>query len=191
MNSTVGDIDIAVSSKNPKAVIDYFASFPSKERVIEKGPTTASILIGGGKHVDLLVLPPEQFGSMLQHFTGSKNHNVALREYALKKQMSLSERGIKLLDKKDSPLIEFNSEEKFYNYLGMDWIPPEIREDTGEIELAITHKLPKLIELSDIKGDLHIHSNFPIEPSHDLGQNPMEEMIEKAKSLNYEYIGFS
>jgi len=86
---------------------------------------------------------------------------------------------------------KFDSEEKFYRVLGLSWIPPEIREDKGEIELAIEHKLPKLVELSDIKGDLHIHSSFPIEPSHDLGQTPIKEMAEYAKKLKYEYIGFS
>lgn len=191
MTATVGDVDIAIASKNPKQVIDYFVAFPPKERIIEKGPTTASILIGGGKHVDLLVLPLRQFGSLLQHFTGSKHHNVALREYALKKHMSLSERGIKLLNKKGSPLVEFSSEEKFYNYLGLDWIPPELRENEGEIEAAIKHRLPDLIDTKDIKGDLHIHTNFPLDSSHDYGTGPMEDMIKKAKELKYEYIGLS
>lgn len=191
MSATIGDVDIAITSKNTEAVIDYFIAFPGKERVIERGPTTASILIGGGKHVDLLILPPEQFGSLLQHFTGSKQHNVALREYALKKHMSLSERGIKLLNKKKSPLVEFKSEEEFYRYLGLDWIPPEIRENGGEIEAAIRHKLPNLVEIGDIKGDLHIHTKYPLDSSHDYGNASMEDMIKRAKELNYEYIGIS
>lgn len=191
MNSTIGDVDIAVTSKNTEAVIEYFVAFPGKERIIERGPTTASILIGGGKHVDLLILPPTQFGSMLQHFTGSKHHNVTLREYSLKKEMSLSERGIKLLNKKDNPLVEFSNEEKFYNYLGLDWIPPEIRENHGEIELASKHQLPKLIELKDIKGDLHIHTSYSMNSSHDYGSASVEDMVNKAKELNYEYIGIS
>lgn len=191
MNSTIGDIDIAITSKNTEDVIDYFVAFPGKERIIERGPTTASILIGGGKHVDLLILPPQQFGSLLQHFTGSKHHNVALREFSLKKHMSLSERGIKLLNKKGSPLMEFNSEEKFYRYLGLDWIPPEIRENEGEIELALKHKLPTLVELKDIKGDLHIHTNYQLNSSHDYGSASMEEMVKRAGELHYEYIGIS
>lgn len=191
MAPTVGDIDIAVTSKDPKSVIDYFVDFPAKERVIEKGPTTASLLIGGGRHVDLLVLPPEQFGSLLQHFTGSKHHNVALREYALKKHMSLSERGVKLTDKEGKPLVEFDTEEKFYKYLGLEWIPPELRENFGEIELAQKNGLPKLIELKDIKGDLHIHSDYPIDSSHDYGNASMKDMLKKAQDLNYEYLGFS
>ncbi len=190
MMPTVGDIDIAIASYEPKDAIERFVSYPYKERIIEKGPTTASILTSGGKQIDLMVQNPDRFGALLQHFTGSKNHNVHLREYALKKGLSLSERGIKNL-KLGQKLQEYSTEEKFYNALGMSWIPPEMREDTGEIELAIQHKLPKLLELSDIKGDLHIHSNFAIQPSHDLGYNSIKEMIGYAEKLKYEYIGFS
>lgn len=188
---TVGDIDIAVATNNPKGVIEYFTSYPYKERIIEKGDTTSSILVSGGKQVDLMTQPPEAFGALLQHFTGSKNHNVHLRELSLKKGLSLSERGIKNLSKKDLPLQKYASEEEFYEAINLQWIPPEIREDTGEIELATQKKLPKLVELADIKGDLHIHSSFPIEPSHDLGHNTIGEMIQKAESLKYEYLGLS
>ncbi|MBI4096679.1 MAG: hypothetical protein HY425_03095 [Candidatus Levybacteria bacterium] len=190
MMPTVGDIDIAIASYEPKDAIERFVSYPYKERIIEKGPSTASILTSGGKQIDLMVQNPDRFGALLQHFTGSKNHNVHLREYALKKGLSLSERGIKNL-KSGQKLQEYSTEEKFYNALGISWIPPEMREDTGEIELAIQHKLPKLLELSDIKGDLHIHSNFAIQPSHDLGYNSIKEMIGYAEKLKYEYIGFS
>lgn len=191
MKETIGDVDIAVSSKNPTLVIKHFISYPYKERVIEKGSITASILINGGKQIDLMVLPPNSFGSLLQHFTGSKEHNVHLREIAIKKGYSLSEKGIKVKSKTKTELRKFKTEEEFYKFLGMDWMPPEIREDTGEIELASAHKLPKLVEIGDIKGDLHIHSSFPIEPSHDMGQNTMEDMLDKAKKLGYEYLGFS
>lgn len=190
MMPTVGDIDIAVATNHPKEVIEHFVSYPYKERIMEKGPSTASILTSGGKQIDLMVQPVGGFGALLQHFTGSKTHNVHLREYALKKGISLSERGIRGLIK-DKKLRKFDTEESFYNALGMSWIPPEIREDKGEIELAIKHKLPRLVELSDIKGDLHIHSSFPIEPSHDLGETTIREMAEYAKKLKYEYIGFS
>lgn len=190
MVSTIGDVDFAVASKNPAAVIEHFVAFPGKERVIEKGPTTASLLIGGGKHVDLLVLPPAQFGSLLQHFTGSKHHNVALREYALKKGYSLSERGVKISEE-ENRLKEFDTEEKFYNFLGLDWIPPEIRENEGEIDAALNHSLPKLVEIKDIKGDLHIHSDYPIDSSHDYGNASMEKMLERAQQLGYSYLGFS
>lgn len=190
MRPTVHDIDIAVSSNKPQAVIKHFVFYPYKERIIEQGPSTASILTTGGKQIDLMVQPLNSFGSLLQHFTGSKSHNVKLREYALKKGVSLSEKGIKSLSNTEK-LSQYKTEEDFYRALGMDWIPPEIRENTGEIELAIKHELPKLVELSDVKGDLHIHSNFAIEPSHDLGNSPFLEMIKKAKNLNYEYVGFS
>src|SRR5680860_1716263 len=191
MVSTVGDIDIAAASSNPKGVIEHFTKYPYKERVIEKGDTTSSILTSGGHQVDLMVQPPEAFGSLLQHFTGSKAHNIHLREYALKKGLSLSEYGIKNPKLPNKKLQQYKTEELFYKAIDMDWVPPELREDSGEIELAIGHDLPKLIELSDIKGDLHIHSNYPIEPSHDLGRNSITEMLDKAKEFKYEYLGFS
>lgn len=193
MKSTIGDVDIAVSSNNPTAVLDHFNNYPYKDRIIERGDITSSIILSGNKQVDLMVLKPEMLGSLLQHFTGSKEHNVHLREIALKKGFSLSEKGIKL---KDGTLKTFKSEESFYHYLGMEWIPPELRENLGEIEAAILSYsgkkgLPHLVETDDIKGDLHIHSDYPLEPSHDLGKNKMEEMLEKAEVLGYEYIGFS
>lgn len=188
---TIGDVDIAVATKNPKAVIEYFVKYPYKSRIIEQGPTSSSLLTTGGQQVDLLTQPAESWGSLLQHFTGSKHHNVHLRDYALKKGLSLSEYGIKSLKSNKDERKHFSSEEKFYNAIGLDWIPPEMREDTGEIELAIAHKLPKLVETKDIKGDLHIHSNFPIEPSHDMGNTSMQDMLKRAHELGYEYLGFS
>lgn len=189
--ATIGDIDLAVSSNNPKAVLDHFVAYPYIERVIEKGTVSASILTSGEKQIDLLIQPPKSFGSLLQHFTGSKNHNVHLREFALKKGLSLSEYGIKHLKDKDKSLKTYSTEEEFYRAIGLQWIPPEMREDQGEIELAEKNNLPRLIEVNDIKGDLHLHSNYPIEPSHDLGKNSFEEILDKASALKYEYIGFS
>jgi len=186
--STIGDVDIAITSDNPTKVIEHFVNYPYKDRVIEKGYITASIVLSGNKQIDLMVLNPDQIGSLLQHFTGSKEHNVKLREYAIKKGYSLSEKGIKL---QDGTLKKFGDEKKFYNFLGLEWIPPEIRENNGEIELSRINKLPILIEEKDIKGDFHIHSNYPIEPSHDFGKDSMEVMIHKALELGYEYIGFS
>ncbi|MEK7186586.1 MAG: PHP domain-containing protein [Patescibacteria group bacterium] len=188
---TVGDIDIAVASDKPKEVIDHFVSYPYKERIIEKGKETSSMLVSGGKQVDLMVQPAKNFGALLQHFTGSKNHNIALREYALRKEMSLSEHGIKFLNKKVSTNKDLDTEEKFYKILGLAWIPPELRENSGEIELSANNKLPKLISVEDIKGDFHLHSNFSIEPSHDLGKNTIGEMSEKARKLGYSHIGMS
>ncbi|RJQ38932.1 DNA polymerase III [Candidatus Microgenomates bacterium] len=190
--STIGDIDIAVATNKPEKVIKHFISYPYVERVIEKGPTTASILVSGGKQVDLMTQPPASFGSLLQHFTGSKDHNIHLREYALKKGLSLSEYGIKKKLKDGTWKLEnFETEEEFYKALGMDWISPELREDTGEIEGAISHNLPELVTISDIKGDLHTHSDYPLEPSHDLGRDSMENMLKKAIEFGYEYLGFS
>ena len=189
---TVGDIDIAVATNEPRKVIEYFTLYPSKERIIEKGSATSSILVSGGTQIDLMTQPPQSFGSLLQHFTGSKNHNVHLREFALKKGLSLSEYGIKKRTGNGKwETDDFATEEQFYHGIGMEWIPPEIRENTGEIELAAVNKLPILVDENDIKGDLHLHSSFPIEPSHDLGKNSMQEMIIKAKALKYEYMAFS
>lgn len=192
--STIGDVDIAVTSKNPQKVLTHFVNYPYKDRIIEKGDITASIVLSGNKQIDLMVLSPDQIGSLLQHFTGSKEHNVKLREYALKKGFSLSEKGIKL---KDGTLKKFSNEKDFYNFLGIDWIEPEMRENKGEIEAALQQAqgirpgLPKLVKLEDIKGDFHIHSNFPIDSSHDYGKDSMQTMIDKAISLGYKYIGFS
>ncbi len=187
MVATVGDIDIAVASKNAPKIIKHFTKFREVGRILEAGPKTSSVILKNGIQIDLMVQPLEAFGALLQHFTGSKNHNIHLRELALKKHLSLSEYGIKV----KGVLKKFPTEEDFYQFLGMDWIPPELREDTGEIEAASSHKLPHLVKLNDIKGDIHLHSDFPIEPSHDPGANSFEEIIEKAKTLDYEYIGLS
>jgi len=117
MVATVGDIDIAVATNNPTEVIKHFIAYPNKERVIEQGPTTASILVSGGKQIDLMTQPIQGFGSLLQHFTGSKNHNIHLREYALSKGLSLSEHGIKYLHKKNQTIKKYESEEKFYLFI--------------------------------------------------------------------------
>lgn len=185
--STIGDVDIAVATDSPIKVLDHFTNYPKKQRVLEKGEKTASIIVSGSVQVDLIVQSPDSYGSLLQHFTGSKHHNIALREYAIKKQMSLSEYGIK----KGGKLIKCPTEEDFYQRLGMEWIEPELREDAGEIEAAINHKLPKLIELKNVKGDLQIHSDFDIETSHDLGESSMEEIVEQANELGYEYLAFT
>jgi DNA polymerase (family 10) len=187
--STIGDIDVSAASDNPREAIEHFTSYPKKTRVLEKGDTTASIILPGDVQVDLMVQTPNAYGALLQHFTGSKHHNVALREYALKKGMSLSEYGIKNIRKKESR--RFRTEEDFYKYLGLDWISPELREDTGEIEAAREYKLPKLVKLADIKTDLQIHSSFNVETSHDLGISSMEEIIEEAGRLGYEYLAFT
>lgn len=185
--STVGDIDIAVATKNPKDVIEHFTKYPKKTKVIEAGEATASLLLPGGSQVDLMVQPPDAYGALLQHFTGSKHHNVSLRTLALKKGLSLSEYGIK----KRGRLTKVATEEEFYKMLGMDWIPPELREDRGEINAALNHSLPKLVGLEDIKGDFHIHSNVITEVSHDAGRGSIKDYVKQAEKLSYEYIGIS
>lgn len=187
--ATVGDIDISVATDKPLEVLERFTKYPKTQRVIEKGTISSSIIVPGGVQVDLMVQPVDSYGSLLQHFTGSKHHNIALREYSLKKGLSLSEKGIKV--QSTGEVKKFKDEESFYKFLGLDWIPPEMREDTGEIEAAKEHKLPKLVELSDIKSDLQIHSSFDIETSHDLGESSMEEIIKKGNELGYEYLAFT
>jgi DNA polymerase (family 10) len=196
--ATIGDIDLAVATNDPVGVLEYFTKYPKSGKTVEKGEHTASIFLPGGIQVDLMVQPVESYGSLLQHLTGSKHHNIALREFALKQGLSLSEYGIKKLqDSKNPKLKTFKSEEGFYKFLGLDYIEPELREDTGEIEAALRSaqgklkKLPMLIELKDIKSDLQIHSNFDIETSHDLGESSIEEVVKKGNELGYEYLAFT
>ncbi len=186
---TVGDIDLSAATKKPEEVLTHFTNYPNKKRVLEKGTRTASIVLPSGVQVDLMVETPNAYGALLQHFTGSKHHNIALRNLALKRKLSLSDYGIKKVGRKD--YLKFKDEESFYKYIGMDYIPPELREDAGEIQAAQEHKLPKLVELKDIKGDLQIHSSYDIETSHDLGESTMEEILKKASELHYDYIAFT
>src|SRR5258706_1061920 len=200
--ATVGDIDISVATSNPAEVLGYFVKYPKTQKIIEKGEHSASIVAPGGVQVGLMVQTPDADGSRLQHCTCSRLHNVALREYAIKKGFSLNEYGIsksevqKKVDKKRSDRgevgkVKFKTEKEFYNYLGLDYIEPELREDTGEIEAAKNHNLPKLIELKDIKADLQMHSSFDIETSHDLGESSMEALVKKGNELDYEYLAFT
>jgi DNA polymerase (family X) len=183
--STVGDIDLSVACDDSVGIIKHFTEYPNKSRVIEAGDRSASLVLPNQYQVDLMVQPTEAYGALLQHFTGSKHHNIALREYALKKGLSLSEYGIKI----DGKIKQFSSEKDFYQFLGLQWIPPEIREGEEEIALAKQNKLPTLIEVKDIKGDLQIHSNIDIETSHDTGVSSLAQLEETAKGLGYEYIG--
>lgn len=189
--ATVGDIDIAVSTDKPELVMKRFVNYPKKQKIIEQGEHTSSLLLPNNVQVDLLVMEPERYGSALQHFTGSKFHNIALREHAKKLGFSLNEYGAQDISKPKSKRLSFKNEKDFYNFLKLDYVEPELREDTGEIESALQHKLPNLVKLEDIKGDLQIHSNFDIETSHDLGINSMEEIIKRAEELNYEYLAFT
>jgi DNA polymerase (family 10) len=187
--ATVGDIDIAAKTASPGEVIFHFVKYPLVKKVINQGGKKATIVLRNNIQVDLRTQDPQRWGSMLQYFTGSKQHNIHLREIAQKKDLSLSEYGIKKI--KSKRVIKTGTEEEFYRFLDMEWIPPELREDQGEIELALRKKLPKLVERKDIKGDLHLHSDFPIEPSHDLGNNSFKDMAKKGAELGYRYVGFT
>lgn len=209
---TIGDIDIAVATSEGETVVKWFLGYSKAKQIIEQGQSGATVMLKEGIKVDLRVIERQRFGSMLQYFTGNKNHNVHLREYALKKGLSLSEYGIKPLKRIQSlklkpqnynlklKIYEYPKEEEFYEALGLQWIPPELRENRGEIEAALLCQstdqgkqrgLPKLVCLADIKGDLHLHSDYQIEPSHDLGSSSFVELLQTADSIGYEYIGIS
>jgi DNA polymerase (family X) len=168
-----------VSTTDAAAAIEHFINYPESHDIVAKGEKKAVILLTGDVQVDMRVSTPEAYGSMLQYNTGSKQHNVILRTYALEKGMSLSEYGIK----KGGELHEYKTEENFYKAIGIPYIEPELRQGTDEIDLARKNKLPKLITLSDIKGDLQSHTTFSD------GLTSLEEMVEKAISLGYEYYG--
>ncbi|PIV00559.1 DNA polymerase III [Candidatus Shapirobacteria bacterium CG03_land_8_20_14_0_80_39_12] len=197
--ATIGDIDLAVATNKPKEVMEFFYKYPKIKRIISQGEKLlARVVVESGQQVDLRLAYPKDFGAMLQYFTGSKQHNIYLREYALRKGLSLSEYGIKMIkklkvknQKLNSKIKSFSTEKDFYNYLGLEYIPPEIREGTNEIKIAEEGKIPQLVELKDIKGDLHLHTNFPIETSHDLGESELKEMVSKGESLGYDYLGFT
>jgi DNA polymerase (family 10) len=182
-HETVGDIDLMGTADNPEQVIDAFVNLPQIRQVIAKGPTKATVILPGGLQADLRMVEHDSFGSLLQYFTGSKQHNITLRTKEQKKGLKLSEYGI--TDSKTKKLEKFATEETFYRRLGMQYIPPEIREDQGEIELAEKGQVPKLIELSDIKGDMHVHSDWSD------GQDSLEDMAQAAKALGYEYLAIT
>ncbi len=187
--ATVGDLDMAVKTRHYKQALEYFLNFPKVKKILNQGEKKTSVVLSNGVQIDVRFQAPDTWGSMLQYFTGSKQHNIHLREMEREKGFSLSEYGIRSL--KTKKLVKTRTERIFYNFLGLDYIPPELREDQGEIEAAINHTLPKLVKRADIRGDLHLHSNFPIETSHDLGKDNFSTMIKKAASLGYEYLGFS
>lgn len=181
MKETIGDIDFLVISSHPKKVMDYFTGLPGIVKIWGRGGTKASIRLKEGFDMDLRVVPKRSYGSALQYFTGSKEHNIVLRKIAIEKGLKLSEYGLF----RGPKMIAGESENGIYNALGLDWIPPELRENTGEIEAAQAKKLPELIELKNIKGDLHCHTDWS------GGENTIEEMAEKAMELGYNYIGIA
>ncbi len=180
-NATVGDLDIPISTDEPSEVLDYFLKFPEIGETLVVGDKKASVVLKNDVQVDVRVSEPQAFGSMLQYFTGSKQHNILLRNFALNKGMSLSEYGIK----RGNKIKEFSKEEDFYKELGLPLIPSELRHGNHEIESAQKGNLPKLIELKDIKGDIHCHTTLSD------GINTIEEMVQEAVNLGYEYVGIS
>jgi len=187
--ATVGDIELAAKTNKPKGAVAHFVGYPKTAKIINQGEKKSSILLTNGLQIDFRTQSPRAWGSMLQYFTGSKYHNIHLRRIALTQNLSLSEHGIR--DLKTQKVTPTPTEKKFYQRLKMSWIPPEMREDQGEIEMALKGKIPRLVKTEDIKGDLQLHSSFPVEPSHDLGENDFKTMIEKAQALNYQYLGFT
>jgi DNA polymerase (family X) len=181
MRETIGDIDYLVSSDSPEVALDFFVKMAEVDEVIARGPAKAFVKLAGGIDADLLVVPPESWGSALQYFTGNKEHSVALRRIAIAKSLRLNEWGVYEGDKK----IAGETEEQVYEVLGLQWIPPEMREDRGEIELAVQKKIPKLIEYGSLKGDLQVHTE------RSDGTASMEQMAAAAKEFGLDYIAIT
>lgn len=180
---TIRDIDILVVSRDAKKVMNVFVKLPQVQEILMHGPTKSSVTISGGLQVDLRVVEERSFGAALAYFTGSKDHNIKLRELARQAGLKINEYGI--FRAADDKKLGGEKEEDIYRLLDMQYIPPEIREDTGEIEAAKEGRLPSLIELKDIKGDLHVHSRWSD------GGDTFEELIEAAKKKGYEYIAIT
>jgi DNA polymerase (family X) len=176
---TFRDLDIIATAQDPGALIDYFTKLKWVIEVVAKGPTKATVLSNEGLRFDLRVVPPESYGNLLQHFTGSKDHNVALRERAVKDGLSVSEYSITVVETGEE--LKFADEEQVYERLGYQFIPAELRENAGELEAARKHELPKLVELADVKGDLHSHTTYSD------GRDSLEQMVLAARARGYEY----
>ena len=186
---TVGDLDLLVtgnccgSEMQREKVIEQIVNFPGIMEVLARGENKVSVKLRSGLQVDVRLLPPESFGAALQYFTGSKNHNVSLRQRALKQGYSLNEYGLVRME--DEKRVAGKTEEEIYKKLGLDWIPPELRENNGEIEAAEKHALPHLIAEPDIRGDVHMHT---VETD---GKCSIEEMALAARERGYEYMAIT
>jgi DNA polymerase (family 10) len=177
---TFRDLDIIATATDPEALIDYFTKLKWVVEVVAKGPTKATVLSNEGLRFDLRVVPPESYGNLLQHFTGSKDHNVALRERAVKDGLSVSEYSITVVETEEE--LKFADEDEVYERLGYQFIPPELRENAGELEAARKHELPQLVELGQIKGDLHSHTTYSD------GRDTLERMALAARARGYAYL---
>ncbi len=180
---TIGDIDILVTSQQPKKVMERFIHLPQVKEILAEGLTKSAILTHQDINVDLRVVQPDSFGAALQYFTGSKAHNVRLREMAVQRRLKINEYGI--FQTKDEKKIAGKDEQEIYQALGLPFIIPELREDRGEFEAAQKNKLPSLVNLDDIKGDLHIHTN------DSDGFNTIDEIVEAARKKGYQYIAIT
>jgi DNA polymerase (family X) len=181
---TIGDLDLLVTGPNAAAALDRVAAHPKVHEVLGRGPNKTSVKFGReGLQVDVRALEHASFGAAMQYFTGSKEHNVALRQRAIRMGLKLSEYG--LFRAEDDVRIAGETEEEVYRALGLDWIPPELRENNGEIEMAEAHTLPKLVAQRDIRGDLHMHTTATD------GRATLEEMAEAARALGYEYVAIT
>ena len=174
------DLDIIATATEPAALTDYLTRLTWVANVEAKGDTKATVLSQDGLRFDLRVVPPEAYGNLLQHFTGSKHHNVALRERAVKDGLSVSEYGIQ--DVESGELFTTRDEAELYARLGYAYIPPELRENSGELEAARRGELPALVELADLRGDLHSHTTWSD------GKATLEQMVDAARARGYEYL---
>jgi DNA polymerase (family 10) len=177
---TVRDLDVIATATDPAALIDHFATLPWVAEVVAKGPTKATVVGHDGLRFDLRVVPPECYGNLLQHLTGSKDHNVALREDAVRRGLSVSEYGVE--EVATGTVTTMATEEELYAHLGYAWIPPELRENAGELEAARTGALPELVERGDVLGDLHTHTDWSD------GRATLEQMVAAAAQLGYRYL---
>jgi DNA polymerase (family X) len=179
MRETVRDLDIIATATDPAALVEHFCTLPWVVEVAAKGTTKATVVSHDGLRFDLRVVPPESYGNLLQHFTGSKNHNVALREDAVRRGLSVSEYAVSEVE--TGTEHRFASEQEVYRFLGYDWIPPELREDGGELKAARNGELPELVALRDLRGDLHTHTTWSD------GKDTLETMVAAARERGYAY----
>lgn len=182
MKETIRDIDILVSSKDQRKIIEAAAKLPQVKDIIAKGSTKASVITKEGTQVDVRVVDEKSYGAALVYFTGSKNFNIKIRQRAIKYGLKVNEYGVFRIKKGKEEYSSGKTEEEVFKSLGLSYIEPELREDTGEIELAAKHKLPHLLTLGDIKGDFHAHSRYSD------GQSSIAEMAQYAQTIGYEYI---